>query len=265
MKLGIIAYDFDKAQFERAKDMGLSFLEFCINCDTGNLYQKFYDSADDINKSVNETGITVGSVGRWGTDRINEDGSINEEELKADITLIKAAAKVNCPVFVCGCNYRDGFSLYENCTFAIRYFENLLAAGREVGVKIATYNCRWGNFVHSDPVWSIIHGYLKDLYIKYDTSHSIYANGENYLAEINKWGGRFAHVHIKGSLIINGERVDDPPAGLDMTNWGAVLGLLYTHHYEGGLSIEPHSQTWHGELGERGIEVTIKKIKELMV
>lgn len=265
MKLGIIANDFERADFERAEKLGLSFLEFCINCNTGDRYKDFYSRADEINKYIAETGVFVGSVGRWGVEKINPDGSINETEFEIDSVLIKAAAKINCDVFVCGCNYLEDFSFYENCQFAIAYFEKLIALGKEAGVKIATYNCRWTNFVHSDPAWTVIHGYLKDLYIKFDCSHSIYADGECYLSEIDKWADRFAHFHIKGSLIVNGKRVDDPPAGLDMTNWGAVIGLLYAHGYKGNLSIEPHSEIWQGEIGENGIRHTIDLINNLIM
>lgn len=73
----------------------------------------------------------------------------------------------------------------------------------------------------------MIHGHLKDLWIKYDPSHSRYAKGADYLSEMKKWGDRFAHVHIKGSMLIDGERFDDPPAGMDQTDWGAFMAVLY--------------------------------------
>jgi len=265
MKLGIISRGFEREDLQYIKDLGLEFAEFCVNCDTENRFQEFYDKADNIASICKELGIEVGSVGRWAGDKINKDGSISEEELFADTTLIKATAKVNCPVYNCSCNYVDEISLYENYTAAIEYFEKLIDIGKEYGVKIATVNCHWNNYVHSDPAWSMIHGYLKDLYIKFDPSHSIYAKGENYLSEMVKWGERFAHVHIKGSLLIDGERLDDPPAGLDMTDWNAFMGTLYAVGYDGTLSIEPHSSIWKGDLGERGIKHTINMMRNLIV
>jgi sugar phosphate isomerase/epimerase len=106
-------------------------------------------------------------------------------------------------------------------------------------------------------------GHLPDLFIKYDTSHSVYDNGD-YLLETKKWGHRFAHVHIKGSLIVGGERYDDPPAGMDQINWGAFISALYRAGYDGTLSIEPHSETWKGELGEKGVNYTIRYMKNLL-
>lgn len=35
--------------------------------------------------------------------------------------------------------------------------------------------------------------------------------------------------------------------------------------YDGGLSIEPHSPVWKGELGERGIAYTIRYFRDLML
>lgn len=264
MKLGIISYDFETKSFEKIKQQGLDFVEFCVNADANNRVDEFCSKTGRINDDMKRLGLFVGSVGRWAGNKINPDGSINEEELLADTKLIKAAAKLNSPVYVTNCNYNDTISLYQNYTSAINYFNKLIELGKEYGLKIATNNCRWNNFVHSDPAWSVIHGELPDLWIKFDPSHCVYAGGD-YLAEMKKWGKRFAHVHIKGSLTIGGERFDDPPAGMDQTNWGAFMAVLYAQGYDGCLSIEPHSQTWlDGELGDKGIDYTIKLMRSLI-
>lgn len=263
MKLGIITNSSDRKSLEAVKAKGLDFVEFCINVDTENRYQEFYDEADVLDKNLKELSLFVGSVGRWGGKKINPDGSHNAQELHIDETLIRAAAKLYCPVYVTNCNYVDEISLFENYQAAISYFTKLLEFGKAAGIKIATNNCRWDNYLTCDPAWSVVHGHLKDLYIKFDPSHCIYAGGD-YLSEIKKWGNRFAHIHIKGSLVIDGERFDDPPAGLDQTNWGAFMAALYAVGYDGTLSIEPHSSTWQGELGDKGVDYTIKTIRSMM-
>lgn len=265
MKLGIISYGFERENIQKIKDLDLDFVEFCVNSDKDNRFQEFYDKADSILEVCNELGLFVGSVGRWGGSKINTDGTHNEDEYLADTTLIKATAKVKCPVYVVNCNYVDEISLYENYTAAIKYFQRLIEFAKPFGIKIATNNCRWNNYVTCDPAWSVIHGQLPDLMIKFDPSHSRYANGADYLSEMKKWGNRFAHVHIKGSLIIDGERFDDPPAGLDNTDWNAFMGTLYAIGYDGTLSIEPHSPIWQGDLGDRGVKHTIELIRSLMV
>lgn len=264
MKLGIIAPGYKREDLELVKGIGLQSVEFCVNCNEDDFHTDFCEKALDTANLCKELGITVGSVGRWGGEKITADGTPNPVEVLADTALIHAAQTFDSPVYVTGCNYVESLTLFENYAAAIKYFENLITIGKQCGVKIATYNCRWNNFVHSDPAWSVVHGQLPDLYIKFDPSHCIYDKG-NYLQEMKKWGHRFAHVHIKGSLIIDGERFDDPPAGLDMTNWGAFMGVLYTVGYDGMLSIEPHSATWHGELGVRGVGQTISTISKLIV
>ena len=52
---------------------------------------------------------------------------------------------------------------------------------------------------------------------------------------------------------------------MDQTNWGAFLAILYAKGYDGNLSIEPHSSHWWGELGEKGIDYTIKYFRNLIL
>ena len=159
----------------------------------------------------------------------------------------------------------EELSYYSNITAAIQYLEKVCQYGEKKGVRTATYNCRWNNFVHSDRAWTLVQGHLPQLGIKYDSSHCIYDHG-NYLEEMKKWGKRFYHVHIKGALQSGGERFDDPPAGLDLTDWGAFMGCLYACGYDGLLSLEPHSAIWKaGELGEKGIALSIETIRKYML
>ena len=57
---------------------------------------------------------------------------------------------------------------------------------------------------------------------------------------------------------------DNPPAGMDVINWPAFFAILYKNHYDGLLSIEPHSRTWSGELGDIGLKYTIDYMKKYM-
>lgn len=258
MELGIISW-IREEDFQHVKEKGLSFVELDVN----DRAEEFLTHLEDIKGYSKKYELPVGAVGRWGSDRMKKDG-INEEELKLEYQLIDATSELGCGVYITGCNYVEEISYYENICFAIAYFEKLIAHGKEKGVKIATYNCRWNNFVCTPTEYRLIHGYLKDLYIKYDTSHCIYAGGD-YMQEARDWADRFAHVHLKGALVVDGERYDDPPAGLDQTNWGAFLAILYAKGYDGGLSIEPHSANWNGELGDKGVDYTIRYFRNLML
>lgn len=258
MKLGRIAW-FEEKDFQSARERGLEFIELDVN----HRAQDFLDNMDLIRRRSAEYSMPVGAVGRWGSNRICREG-ICQDELELECRLIDAAASLECGVYITGCNYVEELSYFDNCRLAISYFEKLIAHGAAENVKIAVYNCRWNNFVCTPAEFRLIHGHLKDLYIKYDPSHCIYGGGD-YLQEARDWGDRFLHVHLKGSLLIGGQRYDDPPAGLDRTDWGAFLAILYAKGYDGGLSIEPHSENWRGELGEKGIDYTIRYFRNLML
>lgn len=258
MKLGMITWIYEE-DFKKAKQRNLEFVEIDVN----SRHEEFLNEKENMKRLSEEYDMPIQAIGRWGTIRIGKEGMM-EEEFAIECKLIEAAADLNCGIYITGANFVEELSYYENCKLAISYFEKLIEYGKKHGVKIATYNCRWNNFVADDMAWTMIHGYLKDLSIKYDTSHCIYAGGD-YISETAKWGERFAHVHIKGALQVNGNRVDDPPAGLDQTDWKSFMALLYAKGYKDGLSIEPHSGIWTGEMADKGVDYTIDYMRKLVL
>ena len=160
MMLGIIN-GWEEGHFKAVKEKGLEAVEFCIN--------DKYDSAEVLKKAEEIKGyskkynIKIGSTGRWGMTRIDENGQIIPEALQHDKNIIDFASIVRCPVFNVGCNYIDGKTYYENCQFAIAYFSQLIEYARPKNVKIATYNCDWANFVYDEKAWTVIHGALPEL------------------------------------------------------------------------------------------------------
>ena len=261
MKLGIIN-GWEEGHFAYVKSKGLDAVEFCVNHNYNA--KEFLDKATEIKGYSDKYGIPVGSMGRWGMQRVDDNGVIIPEAVQADKYLIEAASIIGCPVYNVGVNYTDGKSFYDNCQIAIEYLSQLLSYAKDFGVKIATYNCDWSNFVYNDKAWSVIHTALPELGIKYDASHCLSRRGD-YLKELRDWGDRVYHVHIKGVLYIDGEGYDDAPAGLDQINWGALMDVLYTKNYNGMLSIEPHSGYWKGKKGQWGIDYTIKYIRPLIM
>ena len=257
MKLGMISPSHDAAGIQRIKALGLDYAEFDVNADDIS-----YLNRAEIRKALSETGVKLGAVGRWGRDRITADGSICAKEQKDEFDLIDMCAELGCPVYITGCNYVDGLSYYQNVSAAIAYFQSLIdyAAGR---MKLCVYNCSWNNYVNKPHEWDIINDHLKALGIKFDPSHTV-NGGRDYLSEAALYGANFDHVHLKGTLNIDGRHIDDPPAGMDMINWGALLSILRKYNYQGMLSIEPHSATWQGELGEQGLKYTIDYFKKLL-
>ena len=261
MKLGIINH-WNENGFKYAASKNLDFLEFCVNHDC--IADEFAAQTDHIIKWSKEYNVKVGSIGRWGETRINADGTVNESGYKSDLTLIEAAAKIGCPVYNCGVNYTESKSYDENIRIAVAYFTDLVKFGKEKGVKIAVYNCDWANFVVNPKAWEKVLPQVEGLGIKYDLSHAAYRN-DDYFAELRDYGKYVYHAHIKGVVKIEGNVYDDAPAGLDMIQWGAVMDMLYTNKYTGGLSIEPHSSKWHGRRGEWGIDFTIKYMRQFLM
>lgn len=261
MKLGIIN-GWEEGNFKYVKEKGLQAVEFCVNHNYDA--EEFLKKAEEIRDNSKKYGVAVGSMGRWGMDRIDENGNIIEKSLEADKDLIIAACIIGCPVYNVGVNYIESKTYEENCQIAINYLSILLDFARDKGIKIATYNCDWANFVYNEKAWSVIHKALPELGIKYDASHCLNRRGD-YLKELRDWGDRVYHVHIKGVLYIDGDGYDDAPAGLDEINWGGLMDVLYTKDYDGMLSIEPHSGYWKGKKGQWGIDFTIKYISQFIM
>lgn len=261
MKLGIIN-GWSEGCIKYVHEKGLEAVEFCVNYNYDS--EEFLSKANEIKGYAEKYNVTVGSMGRWGMTRIDENGNVIPEAFQHDKNLIDAASIIGCPVYNCGVNYVDGKSFYENCNIAIEYLGKLIDFARDKNVKIAVYNCRWENFVVEPKVWEVVLSALPELGIKYDISHCIYDNG-NYLAEMRDWGDRFYHFHLKGCVYFDNDVYDDAPAGLDCINWGAAMDILYTKDYNGMLSIEPHSSYWHGKKGQWGIDYTINYFRPMIM
>lgn len=261
MKLGIIN-GWSEGCIKYVHDKGLEAVEFCVNHNYDAA--EFLAQANEIKGYSEKYGVAVGSMGRWGMTRIDENGKIVPEALQADKNVIEAASIIGCPVYNCGVNYVEGKSFYENCNIAIDYLGKLIDFARDKGVKIAVYNCRWENFIVEPKVWEVVLSALPELGIKYDISHCIYHDG-NYLAEMRDWGHRFYHFHLKGCVYFDNDVYDDAPAGMDCINWGAAMDILYTKDYNGMLSIEPHSHYWQGKKGQWGIDYTINYFRPFIM
>lgn len=260
MKLGIIG-DWSEEGFRYVNGKGLKMVEFCVNHNVNSA--EFAALVPSINEWQKKYDVKVGSMGRWGSERILPDGSINPAALQDDFTLVDAASQLGCPVYNIGCNYIQDMNYNQNCENAIAYFTKVLDYAKGRNVKIATYNCDWSNFVFNEDAWKNIHTVLPELGIKYDISHCRGRRGD-YLKEIRDWGERFYHFHVKGTIYVDGEGYDDAPAGLDQTDWPTVFAMLHTKGYEAMASIEPHSSKWKGEMGEWGVDYTINYMRPFM-
>jgi len=99
MKLGIIT-DASERGFAYVRNYGLDTAEFCIN--VGNDAKQYLARADELKALSGQYGVKVASIGRWGSQRLLDDGSVNAYEQEQDFALIDLAAALGCPNFVCG-------------------------------------------------------------------------------------------------------------------------------------------------------------------
>ena len=262
MYLGIIGW-FDEKSFKNAAEKGISALEFDIN-DNCNV-PVFTSKLPEIKELIKKYGVTVSAIGQWGTQRLLDDRSVNEEQLEIEKELMRGAAEIGCKVYITGCNRGPGWDNDADYKGAAEYMRRLVAYGEELGgVKVCLDNCDWNNFLDNSGAWGRIIPEVPGLGIKFDPSHAV-VHGRDWREEMRKWAKHFYHVHIKGTLYLGDNCWDFPPAGLDDFDWRAFMGYLYAAGYDGCVSLEPHSYVWQGELGEKGVKYTVDYIKPMLL
>ncbi|MBQ9796344.1 MAG: sugar phosphate isomerase/epimerase [Clostridia bacterium] len=261
MRLGRIQNNYTAQGFDLVKNSGLDFIEIC--CNNAEDADRLIAAKDSVKAEIARTGLDVSSVGRWNHS-VLENGTINLEKAAQYLTLLDTAVELGAKTFVCGCNYDESISLWRNYCNALEFLGTLTERAKGKGIKVAIQNCNWNNFIVSPEHWKIVLGENPDLYIKFDPSHT-YNRGDDYLAELSDWCERVAHVHIKGTTHAGKRAVDDPPAGMDDILWRPLFSILYARKYTGDLSIEPHSATWRGELGDAGVAFTRDFIRTFML
>lgn len=301
MKLGIIS-PIEPESFDHAKELGLDFVEF--DCNPPGYFGKPLEELNaikaDLKAASERTGIEVGAVGRWASRILDEKGQVIPEEWEAVKGVIDFGAYLGAKYYLCSCAYVKEISYYQNITCAIKVLNDIVAYAKEKGMECAIVNCIMGdNFIRTPEQWKLVLSEVPGLGIKYDPSHSFVHGGQNgaYLEEGLEWGAHFKYCHIKGviqrgnsqepemwakrALVekfpqlkeefgaavshMDNNWYDNPPAGIDVINWRAFFAILYKYGYDGYLAIEPHSPTWRGEKGEKGVKYTIKYIRDLML
>lgn len=300
MKLGIIMPPKPES-FDRAKELGLDFVEFDCNPIQygGQPKADLLASKESIKEASDRTGVEVGAVGRWGSPILDKNGQVIPEEWEEVLAVMEFGQYVGAKHYLCSVNYVKEISYYQNITAAIKVLNKIVAAAKERGLECAIVNCMMGgNYIRTPEQWKLVLSEVPGLGIKYDPSHSFVHGGPQgaYMDEGLEWGAHFKYVHIKGviqrglsqepehwrswelvrqhpelkDLLVTSEpqrfnSYDNPPAGIDSINWRAFFAILYKYGYDGYLAIEPHSPTWRGEKGEKGLRYTIKYIRDLMI
>ena len=230
---------------------------------------------------------------------LDENGDVIEAEWSEVKKAIDFGAALGAKHYLCSVAYVPQLSYYKNITAAIKVLNRIVSYAKENGMKCGIVNCMMGgNYIRTPEQWKLVLDEVPGLGIKYDPSHSFVHGGDKgaYLKEGMEWGDKFVYCHVKGviqygdshepsewknrELMVRHPELkdelmgdfaadrryyDNPPAGIDSINWRAFFAVLYQHDYDGYLAIEPHSMTWQGEKGEKGVKYTIKYIRDLML
>lgn len=300
MKLGIIMPPKPES-FQQAKALGLDFVEFDCNPTSffGVPVSELEAGKEELKAASESTGVEVGAVGRWASPVLGPDGEPDPDEWAQVKAVIDFGAYLGAKHYLCSVNYVQELSYYKNITAAIKILNEIVAYAKERGMETAIVNCMMGgNYIRTPEQWKLVLSEVPGLGIKYDPSHSFVHGGQNgaYLEEGLEWGAHFKYCHVKGVIQRGDSReeeqwammdlakahpelkeelmaktfggsnwYDNPPAGIDVINWRAFFAILYKYGYDGYLAIEPHSPTWQGELGQKGLRYTIKYIRDLML
>jgi sugar phosphate isomerase/epimerase len=258
MRIGFIT-DLSETDFRFAADNGFPCVEHVSFGDVDIVEQK-----EDIRRLKQTYGVDFSMLALFVQNYISDSKEIAEESFRQARALIDLCHEIEAPLMVTCPGEGEDRSLQENAARAVDAFGELIDYGRPRGVNIALYNCHVTNFAYAPAAWELILPALPDLSLKFDPSHPLY-DGRDYLAELRDWGSRVAHVHAKGSLVVGGERFEDPPAGMDDTRWGPLFAVLYHHDYAGDINIEPHAATWTGKRRHDGILLARRHLSQFVV
>ncbi len=260
MRIGFIT-DLSEEDFRLAGQMGVSALEYNENADD---VAAFLSRVDEIKDRCKRYHVGLSVIGRFGRNYISDDADVANREIAATERLMDAAAELGASVFVTGAGHTEQRDHKENCRRAVEVLGRFVAYGEPRGLKVALYNCHWGNFAFAPPSWHQILPELPRLGIKYDPSHPYY-DDRDWLAEMRDWGGRFYHTHAKGCMKVGGKEFEDPNPGFDEMNWGTFFAMLYHHHYDGDVMVEPHGGRWVGDLRRVGLRVSINYLRDFVI
>ena len=254
MRIGFIARP-EENEFAWAAEHGFPCVEF--NRAPGGVTSQ-REVASDVRKWSKTHGVDVSSFGYFGAEYFSDDEATRKLSLDDATSAVETCAELGAPVFVLGTgsppmrmqperhpSKPQPVPIDEACRMAVETLGPIVQKAESLGLKVAFYNCDWANFCYNKSAWGMMLAAFPKAGIKFDPSHPFY-RGEDYLAQMRDWGHRFHHTHAKGGMkTLGGERIQDPPAGMDQIDWPSFMAMLHLTGYEKDLNLEPHAHTWN--------------------
>ncbi len=259
MRIGFITNGTER-DLEFARAEGIPVVEINIHTDLTDWEER----SESYRNLLEKYGIGVTAMGLWGKNYISPDPSERESCLQELRRHVDLAARLGARVVMTGGGLNQGEPVFEQAKKACIVLKPLVAYAQEKGLTFAFYNCHWTNHVTGPEAWDVVLKELPGVGIKFDPSHPI-NDGLDYLKHARDYGAHFVHLHAKGTVRIAGEWFDDPPAGMDQTDWRTLFAILYKHNYQGDISIEPHSRTWTGDRYYWGIRFSKRFLETFLM
>ena len=158
MKLGIIMPP-EAASLERAKDLGLEFVEFDCNPEDffGLPVKELAARQEAIKEASQRTGVEVGAVGRWASRILDKNGDVIPQEWENVLAVMDFGQYLGAKHYLCSVAYVEELSYYKNITAAIKVLNQMVAAAAERGMQCSIVNCMMGgNYIRTPEQWKAL-------------------------------------------------------------------------------------------------------------
>ena len=228
----------EDAQF--ATDHGFQGLEF-------NYWAGFKDltaeTVAEMRKILDRHGVQCSALGLWGWNHTSLDPDERRVSLGHLERAIQFAETLGASVLITGGGQIPGAPVERNVEEFVKVFPPYLAKAHDAGLKVALYAVHGNSFLDGIDAYKQVWEHIPDVGIKLDPANILH-HGDDYLPILRDHGDRVYYMHIKEHLVMDGQLVSQPAAGMGDIQWGKVMAFLYEHNYQGYLSFEPHGPLW---------------------
>ena len=243
MKLGFIANNDIPGVEEDARfaaENGFEGLEFNY---WGDFKDLSFETVSKMRSILVAHGVKAAALGLWGWNHTSRDAAERETSLKMLDRAINFAQHLEASVLITGGGHIKDASPEENAAEFAKVFPPYVEKARKAGLKIALYCVHGNSFFTTVADYERVWKSVPDVGIKLDCANIMH-HGDEYLPILRDYGWRVAHVHIKEHLVMDGQVVSQPAAGMGDLQWGKIFAFLHEHAYQGYLSMEPHGPLW---------------------
>jgi len=182
-------------------------------------------------------GLRCASYGLWGINHIAADAGIRHGACEARKQAIEIASILGAPLLILG-GGEASHVLDENVFTFAHVMRHTIDELSQRHMQLAVYGFYDGFLTTPDAferLWTVI----GDVGISLDAASILHA-GFDYIEFVRRHGKRIRHVLVRDTLVHNGVRISEPPAGMGDIRWAKVIALLYEAEYHGALAIAPH-------------------------